>query len=64
LWVLGEFLKNQKIKDKFNQENPGENDLETFINFHNSSHGEVGERFSNILSNLQKSVKLYLNKSD
>ncbi|CAG9328710.1 unnamed protein product [Blepharisma stoltei] len=64
LWVLGEFLKNSEIKDKFKQENPSEGDLESFLHFHSGCRGQAGDRFSTILDDLQKSVKSYLNQSD
>jgi hypothetical protein len=64
LWVLGEFLSNPLIKEKFTRENSTEQDLEAFLLLHNQAKGQVGEKFSDIVSGLEKSVELYLSKSD
>ncbi|CAG9327603.1 unnamed protein product [Blepharisma stoltei] len=64
LWAIGEFLKHPDIQEKFKQENPDESNLDSFLQFHSSSRGQAGDRFSGILTDLQKSVKNYLNKSE
>lgn len=64
LWVLGEFLSNPQVKEKFLKENPGEQDLEAFLSFHSQAKGHTGNTLSEISSSMEKSVELYLAKSD
>lgn len=65
LWALVEFLANQQIKDKFIKENSAEQqDLEAFLLLHSQAKGQSGRKLLEILSELEKSVELYLSKSD
>ena len=65
LWVLGEFLSNQQVKEKFVKENPADvQDLDAFLLLHSSSRGQTGKKFNEILSEVEKSVELFLAKSD
>ena len=65
LWVLGEFLSNHLVKEKFVKENPAEvQDLDAFLLLHSSSRGQTGKKFNEILSEVEKSVELFLAKSD
>lgn len=64
LWALGEFLKNDEVKEIYKKSNHGESDLEPFLSFHSLSQGETGERFADIFGNLKRSVDLFLARSD
>jgi len=37
LWSLGEFLKNDDVKNAYKSSNHGESDLEPFLSFHSLS---------------------------
>ena len=64
LWVLGEFLSNPVVKERFVRENPNEQDLEPFLLLHAQAKGQTGDKFPDILSTVEKSVELYLAKSE
>lgn len=64
LWTLGEFFSHQQIKEKFLKENPGDKEHESFLLFHSKAKGQSGQTLNDILSDMEKSVDLYLSKSD
>lgn len=63
LWLLGEFLRNPQIKERFVRENANVNDLEAFLLLHSQAKGQTGETLSETISIMMKSVELYLSKS-
>ena len=63
-WILGEFLSNPTIKEKFLRENPLEQDVEAFLLFHSQAKGQNGETLNEIISYMEKSIENYLAKSD
>ncbi|OMJ76192.1 hypothetical protein SteCoe_24487 [Stentor coeruleus] len=64
LWTLGEFFSHQQIKEKFLKENPGDKEHESFLLFHSKAKGQSGQTLNDILTDMEKSVDLYLTKSD
>ena len=63
-WLVGEFLRNPQIKEKFIRETSNGQDLEAFLLLHSQARGQAGETLAETLSNLSKSMDLYLLKSD
>lgn len=65
LWALVEFLANQQIKERFVRENPSDQqDLEAFLLLHSQARGQSGKKLSEISAELEKTVELYLGKSE
>jgi hypothetical protein len=65
LWALVEFLSNPQVKDRFIKENASDQqDLEAFLLLHSLVKGQAGKKLSEISSDLENSVKLYLSKSE
>ncbi|OMJ82400.1 hypothetical protein SteCoe_16945 [Stentor coeruleus] len=64
LWILGEFISNPSIKEKFLHENPNEQDFEAFLVFYSQAKGQTGKTLAEISNSLTKSLDLYLVKSD
>lgn len=64
LWILGDFISSPSIKEKFQHENPNEQDFEAFLTFHSQAKGQTGNTLAEISESLTKSLDLYLAKSD
>ena len=63
-WLVGEFLRNPQIKEKFIRESSNGQDLDAFLLLHSQARGQAGETLAETLSNVTKSMDLYLLKSD